>query len=179
MVKRVHSEVACSPAPRAAAGEIPLTVTFEYLCSYLAELTLLEYPMLNYLPSTVAASCVSVALYILFHAHPNCRTWSNTLTHYSGYLPRDLHHCAQVGTGWACGRGCLARTHPLTGQNQPCRPPHAPPLCPPVTPQAVHQLFVQAKTSNLPAAREKYAQPKFAQVSSLGCPTSLPDWMFL
>ncbi len=43
----------------------------------------------------------------------------------------------------------------------------------------MHQLFVQAKTSNLPAAREKYAQAKYAQVSLLGCPATLPDWMFL
>lgn len=35
------------------AGEIPLDVTFEFLCSYLAELTLMDYGMLAYLPSQV------------------------------------------------------------------------------------------------------------------------------
>jgi hypothetical protein len=79
------------------AGEIPLDVTFEFLCSYLAELTLMDYGMLNYLPSTIAASCVTVALYILFHkSREGCPTWTATLSHYSGYMPRDLRHCAQV-----------------------------------------------------------------------------------
>ena len=66
-------------------------MTFEFLCSYLAELTLMDYPMLNYLPSTIAASCVTVALWML-----NKPSWTPTLTHYSGYAPRDLRHCAQV-----------------------------------------------------------------------------------
>lgn len=44
--------------------------------------------------------------------------------------------------------------------------------------QAVHQLFLQAKTSTLPASRDKYASPKFACVSQLGCLDKLPDWMF-
>lgn len=123
---------------KAASGEIPLDVSFEYLCSYLAELTLMDYGMLHYLPSTIAASCVTTALYIMFHATPGCTTWSATLSHYSGYLPRDLHHCSQ----------------------------------------AVHQLFIAAKSSNLPAARDKYALPKYGSVSQLGCPTTLPDWMF-
>ncbi|KAL4448854.1 hypothetical protein ABPG77_007571 [Micractinium sp. CCAP 211/92] len=118
---------------KAASGEIPLDVTFEFLCSYLAELTLMDYPMLNYLPSTIAASCVTVALWML--GKP---TWTPTLTHYSGYAARDLRHCAQ----------------------------------------AVHQLFLQAKSSNLPASRDKYGSPKFACVSQLGCLDKLPDWMF-
>lgn len=74
-------------------GEIPLDVTFEFLCSYLAELTLMDYGMLNYLPSMVAAACVAVALVMLGKPH-----WTATLSHYSGYLPRDLRHCAQVRT---------------------------------------------------------------------------------
>lgn len=118
---------------KAASGEIPLDVTFEFLCSYLAELTLMDYGMLNYLPSMVAAACVTVALVMLGKPH-----WTATLSHYSGYLPRDLRHCAQ----------------------------------------AVHALFVQAKTSNLPASRDKYASGKYASVSQLGCPDALPEWMF-
>ena len=89
--------------------------------------------MLNYLPSTIAAACVQVALFML--GKP---TWSPTLTHYSGYLPRDLRHCSQ----------------------------------------AVHALFGAAKASNLPASRDKYASPKYASVSQLGCAEALPEWMF-
>ena len=110
-----------------------MDVTFEFLCSYLAELTLMEYGMLNYLPSTIAAACVQVALFML--GKP---TWSPTLSHYSGYLPRDLRHCSQ----------------------------------------AVHALFGGAKSSNLPASRDKYASPKYASVSQLGCAEALPEWMF-
>lgn len=58
----------------------------------------MDYPMLNYLPSTIAASCVTVALWML--GKP---TWTPTLTHYSGYAARDLRHCAQVGHSAASG----------------------------------------------------------------------------
>lgn len=53
-----------------------------------------------------------------------------------------------------------------------------PPSSPIPTLQAVHALFVQAKTSNLPASRDKYASGKYASVSQLGCPDALPEWMF-
>eukprot|EP00887_Chlorella_sp_A99_P007227 scaffold2.g7227.t1 len=118
---------------KAASGEIPLDVTFEFLCSYLAELTLMDYGMLVYLPSQIAASCALVALYML-----GKQVWSPTLSHYSGYVPRDLRHCAQ----------------------------------------AVHALFMGAKTSSLPASREKYASPKFGSVSQLSTVDVLPAWLF-
>lgn len=44
--------------------------------------------------------------------------------------------------------------------------------------QAVHSLFVQAKTSSLPASREKYAHSKFSAVSQLGTAESLPEYLF-
>ena len=50
--------------------------------------------------------------------------------------------------------------------------------CPAPPPQAVHSLFVQAKTSSLPASREKYASSKFAAVSQLGTADNLPEWLF-
>ena len=118
---------------KAAAGELDVNVTFEFLCSYLAELTLMEYSLLSYLPSHVAASCVLVALHYLGKAH-----WSDTLLHYTGYAPSDLRHCVQT----------------------------------------VHGLFLGARTSALPASRDKYANPKFGNVSSLGVPESLPESLF-
>jgi len=89
----------------------------------------MDYPMLNYLPSTIAASCVTVALWML--GKP---TWTPTLTHYSGYAPRDLRHCAQVGAlarerasvrAGCAGRGCpccLALPVPINSVAlpQPC-----------------------------------------------------------
>lgn len=168
-------------------------MTFEFLCSYLAELTLMDYGMLNYLPSTVAAACVTVALFML-----NKPTWSPTLTHYSGYLPRDLRHCAQVRLAAALAQGgaglrrglpalCLrlsrrplCRACPTASAALPCASSHAPslPSPHPQPRQAVHGLFMAAKTSNLPASRDKYAAPKYASVSQLGCADALPDWMF-
>lgn len=118
---------------KAASGEISLDVTFEFLCSYLAELTLMDYGLMGYLPSQVAASCTMLALYML--GKPR---WSATLSHYSGYSPRDLKPCVH----------------------------------------AVHHLFVNAKTSSLPATRDKYASSKLAAVSQLGAPEVLPDWLF-
>lgn len=165
-------------------------MTFEFLCSYLAELTLMDYGMLNYLPSMVAAACVTVALVMLGKPH-----WTATLSHYSGYLPRDLRHCAQVcglvrgsvaggqgGVGFWPGAGSRGNAGPLLWKALPPgeHGPHH--LLPPSprTPslQAVHALFVQAKTSNLPASRDKYASLKYASVSQLGCPDALPEWMF-
>lgn len=118
---------------KAASGEIPLDVTFEFLCSYLAELTLMDYGMLAYLPSQIAASIVLVALFML--GKP---TWSTTLSHYSGYAPADLRHCAQ----------------------------------------AVHGLYLAARTSSLPASREKYAHTKYGSVSGLGSADQLPAFLF-
>jgi cyclin-A len=73
---------------KAASGEVQLDITFEFLCSYLAELALLDYGLLGHLPSKVAAGCVMLALYLL--GKPR---WSATLQHYSGYAPCDLQSC--------------------------------------------------------------------------------------
>lgn len=78
-------------AIKAASGEIDVDVSFEFLASYLAELTLMDYNLLSYLPSHVAASCVLLALHYL-----GKRPWSATLTYYAGYRPRDLRHCASA-----------------------------------------------------------------------------------
>lgn len=118
---------------KAASGEIPLDVVFEFLCSYLAELTLMDYSMLNYLPSQIAASCVMLGLFLL--GKPR---WSTTLVHYSSYVPRDLKPCVQ----------------------------------------AIHSLFLGAKTSALPASREKYSSSKYGSVSLLRAPEVLPEWLF-
>lgn len=77
---------------KAAAAELDLTYTFEHLTAYLLELTLLDYSCLGYLPSMVAASTVLLALYTLDY-----RPWTATLSRYTGYSPRSLRHCAQVG----------------------------------------------------------------------------------
>ncbi|KFM28496.1 Cyclin-A1-1 [Auxenochlorella protothecoides] len=76
---------------KAAAAELDLAYAFEPLASYLAELSLLDYSALGYLPSMLAASAVLLALVTLEH-----RPWTATLAHYTGYAPKDLRHCVQA-----------------------------------------------------------------------------------
>ncbi|XP_061981160.1 cyclin-A2-4-like [Populus nigra] len=59
----------------------------EFLADYLAELTLVDYSFLNFLPSVIAASSVFLARWTLDQtSHP----WSPTLEHYTSYKASDL-----------------------------------------------------------------------------------------
>ncbi|CAL0324142.1 unnamed protein product [Lupinus luteus] len=63
--------------------------SFELQClgNYLAELTLMNYDFLNFLPSMIAASAVFLAGWTLDQSsHP----WNPTLQHYAGYKASDL-----------------------------------------------------------------------------------------
>ncbi|MED6161091.1 hypothetical protein PIB30_057488 [Stylosanthes scabra] len=63
------------------------SLELEHLANYLAELTLMEYSFLNFLPSTIAASAVFLAKWTLDQSkHP----WNPTLQHYSCYKASDL-----------------------------------------------------------------------------------------
>ncbi|KAJ0243285.1 Cyclin-A2-2 [Hirschfeldia incana] len=69
-----------------ASYKSPL-VEMECLANYLAELTLLEYNFLRFLPSLVAASAVFLARWTLDQTdHP----WNPTLQHYTRYEVADL-----------------------------------------------------------------------------------------
>ncbi|MCO5601599.1 hypothetical protein L7F22_055722 [Adiantum nelumboides] len=79
-----------------ATAQPPLknpTLHMECLGNYLAELTLLEYDFLKYLPSLVAASTVFVAK---FTFEPHIRPWDSTLQHHTGYKPSELKECVQA-----------------------------------------------------------------------------------
>ncbi|KAK8500163.1 hypothetical protein V6N12_002271 [Hibiscus sabdariffa] len=59
----------------------------EFLAKYLAELTLLEYSFLRFLPSNIAASVVFLARWTLNQSdHP----WNPTLEHYTSYKASEL-----------------------------------------------------------------------------------------
>ncbi|CAH1422573.1 unnamed protein product [Lactuca virosa] len=59
----------------------------EFLANYLAELTLIDYNFLVFVPSNVAASVVFLARWMLDQSrHP----WNDTLEHYTNYKPSDL-----------------------------------------------------------------------------------------
>ncbi|CAI9094418.1 OLC1v1030157C1 [Oldenlandia corymbosa var. corymbosa] len=69
-----------------ASYKVP-SVQLEFLANYLAELTLLEYSFVKYLPSIVAASAVFLARWTLDQSdHP----WTPTLEHYTSYKSHQL-----------------------------------------------------------------------------------------
>lgn len=62
-------------------------VELEFLANYLAELTLIEYSFLKYLPSLIAASAVFLARWTLDQSgYP----WNRTLEHYTSYSASQL-----------------------------------------------------------------------------------------
>ncbi|CAJ1971916.1 unnamed protein product [Sphenostylis stenocarpa] len=79
---------------RAAAydvQELP-SLQLECLTNYIAELSLLEYSMLCYPPSLIAASAVFLAIFILF---PSKKPWNSILQHYALYRASDLCACVK------------------------------------------------------------------------------------
>jgi len=74
----------------AQAGFKMPSLNLEFLGNFLAELTLMEYSFLPYLPSLVAASAVFMAKLTLDSStHP----WDPTLQHYTGYKASELRDC--------------------------------------------------------------------------------------
>ncbi|KAK7320981.1 hypothetical protein VNO77_30994 [Canavalia gladiata] len=72
-------------------NEVP-SLHLECLANYIAELSLLEYSMLCYAPSLIAASAIFLAKFILF---PSQKPWHSTLQHYTHYQPSDLCACVK------------------------------------------------------------------------------------
>ncbi|KEH35322.1 putative cyclin [Medicago truncatula] len=71
--------------------EIPL-MQLEYLADYVADLSLLEYDMLKYTPSLIAASATFLAKYILLSTK---NPWNSMLRHYTGYQASELRECVE------------------------------------------------------------------------------------
>lgn len=69
------------------------TLVLEFLGNFLAELTLLEYGFLPFLPSMIAASSVYLAKITLDSS--SC-PWDATLQHYTGYRPSELETCVKA-----------------------------------------------------------------------------------
>lgn len=86
-----------------AGCEAPALV-LEFLGNYLAELTLVEYGFLPFLPSMIAASCAYLARVTLDSSR---RPWDATLQHYTGYRPSELEQCVRAMHELQCNtRGC-------------------------------------------------------------------------
>ncbi|KAA8545805.1 hypothetical protein F0562_020744 [Nyssa sinensis] len=63
---------------------------FEFLGCYLAELSLLDYGCIRFLPSMVAASAIFLSRFTI---QPKMHPWNLALQHYSGYRPFELKEC--------------------------------------------------------------------------------------
>uniref|UniRef100_A0A061S9R1 Cyclin A n=1 Tax=Tetraselmis sp. GSL018 TaxID=582737 RepID=A0A061S9R1_9CHLO len=63
----------------------------DFLAQYIAELSLLDYGMVSFLPSQVAAAAVMVSRLTL-----GMPIWDVTLQYYTGYSPRELQTCVQA-----------------------------------------------------------------------------------
>ncbi|KAG5537620.1 hypothetical protein RHGRI_024910 [Rhododendron griersonianum] len=69
------------------------SLELEFLANYLAELTLVEYEFLKFIPSIIAASAVFLARWTLDQSsHP----WNATLEHYTNYKASDLKTAVQA-----------------------------------------------------------------------------------
>ncbi|KAG2547508.1 cyclin-A3-1-like [Panicum virgatum] len=66
------------------------SLSLEFLGNYLAELSLLDYRLLRFLPSLVAASVVFVARLTL---DPHTNPWSKKMQTLTGYKPSELKDC--------------------------------------------------------------------------------------
>ncbi|KAL5729425.1 hypothetical protein ACHQM5_002380 [Ranunculus cassubicifolius] len=75
-------------AAHASIPNAPI-VDLKFLTCYLAELTLLDYACLKFLPSLIAASCVFLATWTLLEQSGD-KPWNPTLEYYTNYKAEDL-----------------------------------------------------------------------------------------
>lgn len=66
------------------------TLQFEFLGYYLAELSLLDYNCVKFLPSLIAASVIFLARFMI---QPKKHPWTSRLEHFTGYKPADIKDC--------------------------------------------------------------------------------------
>ena len=89
MFHLLHPVMSLLKRPGSADQEHSGSTRLDLLSSYLAEMTLLEYQFLHFLPSMIAASAVMLAQYCL-----NGAGWNPTLWHYTSYSARELRYLA-------------------------------------------------------------------------------------
>ncbi|XP_050214756.1 putative cyclin-A3-1 [Mercurialis annua] len=65
----------------------------EFLGYYLAELSLLDYNCVKFLPSLVASSVIFLARFTI---KPKAHPWNSALQQHSGYKPSDLKECVLI-----------------------------------------------------------------------------------
>ena len=132
----------------------------EYLTSYLTELSLLEYSMLCYAPSLIAASATFLAKFIL---NPSTRPWvsvkkNNRLLLVCKdfiFLYVQIYPCDMFQSHVFCLVQNLTLWHYTLYKPSD--------LCDCV--KAIHRLCYNGHNSSLPAIREKYSQHKASNLS--------------
>ncbi|GFP88603.1 putative cyclin-a3-1 [Phtheirospermum japonicum] len=65
-------------------------IRFEFLCYYIAELSLTDYGCVRYIPSIVAASAIFLARLTM---QPKSHPWTLALQKHTGYKPYELKEC--------------------------------------------------------------------------------------
>ncbi|ONK68643.1 uncharacterized protein A4U43_C05F14280 [Asparagus officinalis] len=85
------------------------TKLMEFLANYISELSLLEYHMLRYYPSMIAAASVFLANYMI---QPKEHPWSVTLANYSQYQSHELYECVNDLIRILC-RGAVTNLHAI------------------------------------------------------------------
>ncbi|KAK4724311.1 hypothetical protein R3W88_027090 [Solanum pinnatisectum] len=79
---------------KAAQDNFPfLTLQFEFLSCYLAELSLLDYSCVRFLPSMTAASAIFLSRFTVL---PEVCPWTLALQQCTGYKPSELKDCVLV-----------------------------------------------------------------------------------
>ncbi|XP_047180289.1 putative cyclin-A3-1 [Vigna umbellata] len=78
---------------RFADNEMTPNSQSEFLGRYLAELSLLDYDCLKFLPSVVAASAVFLSRFII---SPEVHPWTPSLSECSGYKSAELKECVLI-----------------------------------------------------------------------------------
>ncbi|CAK8568329.1 unnamed protein product [Lathyrus sativus] len=77
----------------ACGNQKNLNLQFEYLCNYLADLSLLDYECIRFLPSIVAASVIFLARFII---QPEVHSWTPSLYECLGYKSSELKECVVI-----------------------------------------------------------------------------------
>ncbi|KAF3794286.1 putative cyclin-A3-1 [Nymphaea thermarum] len=88
-----HVEDFCYITDNTYTKEESPNLLLEFLCNFLAELSLLEYGCLEFLPSQIAASILFVARFII---NPKTHPWTMVLQNDTGYKPSELKVCAHI-----------------------------------------------------------------------------------
>ena len=134
-----------------------VATTVEYHCleafsRYILELSLLDFGMLKYRSSMVAAAAILLARTLL--AHPHCDggypstdvrshvVWTHTMEYYTGHTARDLE-------------GCVMQLH-----------------------RTLLNVTTASRTKTKPFVCTKYSQTKWGSVATMNVLSELPSKMF-